>query len=878
MSWPAYNTPNNDNGTTFHRKGTSKGKEKGTHYPLLDHGTLAAATLLEGSGRLEWTSITSKPPKEPALLRTGKPVLVFPATRPPPLRLPKMTILHRAEQGANFLRRYMPDVDIAAELIRDQITEDAKILHEFEDFDPCVGNLLESIVRCDSSSKQSAFLAFPMGELSRDLNISPFIFSKDGGASLKPSAQAIRTFDTPIQQIAASKPTGANQKQASYLSVRTFGATSLLELKSSGSGSNPAVRIKELGSFLSSDTGGKRAVDVKIAPSPLDVILVNTEGAVYKCDLATGSNTTRLTRRSTPSTGSDLFWRLELTESNDTCLLMSKANLKKLDFRTDDSSLDLYDAISNEVLTSVEDYQAGQMIRLCTTNQILWIDQRNATKPLMGYKHGRGFDRSLEAKTIAMGTGHLTTLSSRKNGLLSIYDISRPQESMPYVQIPPYCLTVSANGGIQKGHAFLRHPLDQPHSPMSFFRLSDIGSIHAFQLSTTDREEVSFSWSEDVERLNTQSALLREDTSTFGSQDVTTVDMFSAYDHIFRAHREKGETDAEEAAESLYDLVEKAPSYWQDLNDPVDHVLTTYDVLFRSGDEPNRSTRADFLAESVINSTRGYRALLQGRISADSLKKDTPWNYDLTRTLGKFDADISPDLRTVVERLRRFDLRSGSDRSAQSVRRESEAREQLALDLALSQHVYSPRAFSPDGDPNSELETMTKTLSLDGEPPPVRFGYLRPIAKNSTDDMDLKEEPMSLGVRLLLKDWDVGTDPRDYVYRDPYDGEPDDPAPIRPRRTPPAELPKERPDTQRPPTVIASTSIKPFDAGRRFMSQDTNFQPRLPPILGSQPAPMNSGLSGMSQDFMASTQILPGAYGGRPAIKKKIVKKRIGGF
>lgn len=44
---------------------------------------------------------------------------------------------------------------------------------------------------------------------------------------------------------------------------------------------------------------------------------------------------------------------------------------------------------------------------------------------------------------------------------------------------------------------------------------------------------------------------------------------------IFRAHRKKSELDAEEAAESLYDLVEKAPSYWQDLNDPVEHMLTT---------------------------------------------------------------------------------------------------------------------------------------------------------------------------------------------------------------------------------------------------------------------------------------------------------------
>lgn len=32
-------------------------------------------------------------------------------------------------------------------------------------------------------------------------------------------------------------------------------------------------------------------MDVKIASSPLDVTLVNIEGAVYKCDLASGLKT-----------------------------------------------------------------------------------------------------------------------------------------------------------------------------------------------------------------------------------------------------------------------------------------------------------------------------------------------------------------------------------------------------------------------------------------------------------------------------------------------------------------------------------------------------------------------------------------------------------
>ncbi|KAJ6510161.1 hypothetical protein C8R47DRAFT_784787 [Mycena vitilis] len=872
-----YSWPPNHRTQPTNRKGNpkNKGKSPVPQYPVLDHGTLGAATLLEENGRLEWAHITRpksssvRVQKLPALLKTGKSVTVFPATRPAPLQMPRMTILHRAEQGANFLRTYVPDIDIAAELIRHELTEDAKVLRQFEDFDPYAGNQLAAIVRSDSDWKQSAFLAFPMGELSRDLNISPLLFSEVGVASFRPSARALRTFDTPIQQISASKHRAPSSQGTTYVSVRTFGATSLHELMTSGSDSGSGIRVKEVGSLTSADTGGKQVVDVTVSSSPLDVTLVNNQGAVYKYDI---SNRTRIVRH-TLSASPDQFWRLEMTESIDTCLLMSKANLAELDFRTQNSSLDLYSAGFNEFLTSVEDYQADQMLRLCSTSQVIWIDRRNAGKPLFAFKHGRSFDRSLEVKSIAIGNGHLTMLSSRKNGLLTIYDVARSAGTMAGLQTSPYCLTTSVGGGIQKGHNILRHPSEQASSPVTFFRLSEAGSMNAFQLSLGDVGEPSFDWSDDVKRLHALSPLLREEISLLGSPDPETVDMSPAYEHIFQTHRRRSNIDAEEAAESLYDLVEKAPSYWQELNEPVDRILTTYDVLFRSGDEPDHFARADFLAESVLNSTRGYRAVSQGRVSAASLKKDASWDYDLTATLSNLDADFSPDISTITERLRRFELNFGSECSPSSPRREIEDREQLALDLMLSQHVYSPHPFSTQADINSELETMTRTLSLDDEPPPITFGYLRPIPKDDEQDA---QDMIAPGARLLLKDWDIGRDPREFFYKDPDDEVPEEqvPIPVRRKKTS-TELPKERQtaDIQR-----LRSSVIPFDTTRTFLSQEPNFQPRPAPISGSQPVLMSVAPCGMSEEFMASTQVLPGPYGGRPAMKKKIVKKRLGGF
>lgn len=164
---------------------------------------------------------------------------------------------------------------------------------------------------------------------------------------------------------------------------------------------------------------------------------------------------------------------------------------------------------------------------------------------------------------------------------------------MAHVQTSPYCLTTSSDGYFQTGHSFFQHPLLPPGSPMTFFRLSELGSIRAFELSTSDPKEVLFNWSEVVHRLDSQALQLREEFSVLGSQERTTVNMKPAYERqdvssaelfdmsdgiltgIFREDHQKIEKDDEEAAESFYDLVEKASSYWQDMNEPVDYTITS---------------------------------------------------------------------------------------------------------------------------------------------------------------------------------------------------------------------------------------------------------------------------------------------------------------
>ena len=72
---------------------------------------------------------------------------------------------------ANFLRTYIPDVEIPEELIRNQLIEDTTLSRTYEIFDPYLGNLLGSFE--PQNGNGSAFLIFPTGETHRDLRESP---------------------------------------------------------------------------------------------------------------------------------------------------------------------------------------------------------------------------------------------------------------------------------------------------------------------------------------------------------------------------------------------------------------------------------------------------------------------------------------------------------------------------------------------------------------------------------------------------------------------------------------------------------------------------------------------------------------------------------
>lgn len=283
---------------------------------------------------------------------------------------------------------------------------------------------------------------------------------------------------------------------------------------------------------------------------------------------------------------------------------------------------------------------------------------------------------------------------------------------------------------------------------------------------------------------------------------------------------------------------------------------------------------ASFLAESSINSRGSYEALKQRKISPQSVK--TPWHVSLLPTLRKSDSQLSDDASQMRDNLEKFKLSHGKD----NVRRyEEDSCRELVLDLAFSFDTFSEVPLSKFKEVDQTLEVMTKALSLGDEPPTIEFGFLKPVVKElSADDENVDLLDIPIGVQLLLQNWDT-SDPETFVYQDPYNVVNED-IPVKFKHSP-SQSQSQHPigNSQRPPTILTSNPSgfarpDPLRKPVPKVQSQSQFQSLLePPRSWAESSQPN-----VSRDYIANTQILPGPHGGRPNVKKKPAKKRLGGF
>lgn len=201
-----------------------------------------------------------------------------------------------------------------------------------------------------------------------------------------------------------------------------------------------------------------------------------------------------------------------------------------------------------QVVTHVERETADNLIRVATTSEIVWIDSRLTRKPLIAYKHGRRFDRSLQTHTVHLKsncaffpcvtsfnpllTGPLTFLTSKKNGMVTVYDVSRADDGMVHSNMEPYCLPpITTFGNAHAGYVFLQQA-EAPAAEVSMLQMGPRGSIHRadFRQGPGDVSPTEmYEWSPGVQDLDKQAVKQRPDPGPLGRTDATEVDLNPAY-------------------------------------------------------------------------------------------------------------------------------------------------------------------------------------------------------------------------------------------------------------------------------------------------------------------------------------------------------------
>ena len=297
---------------------------------------------------------------------------------------------------------------------------------------------------------------------------------------------------------------------------------------------------------------------------------------------------------------------------------------------------------------------------------------------------------------------------------------------------------------------------------------------------------------------------------------------------------------------------------------------------FKRSDIVSNLEDVDKRPRSNIDPKDVVDALMHGYPATQKLSSLAQWHYNIKDTSIPALNHCLVDCASLHGYLGDPDLVSEVERHDTAVQQETDARKQLVLDLSLSTDVFSTRPL-PRLQPFSAVGGISSTdISYGEEPPEVKFGYFRPVRKIGGDhyvgeEQDKGGDPVissPLGVRLLLAEWELGTDPKDYAYRDPYGVGDIDALPIPEYRKLPAPqmTQKRQVAPQRPPLVVAAatqplvvqTVARPVVTGQREMIRQAESQQSV----------------GFLEEPMASTQVLPGRFGGR----QKAGKKRIGGF
>ncbi|KAI5476513.1 protein of RNA polymerase I-specific transcription initiation factor RRN6-like family [Pseudohyphozyma bogoriensis] len=568
-----------------------------------------------------------------------------------------------------------------------------------------------------------------------------------------------------------------------------------------------------------------------------------------------------------------------------------------------------------------------------TTKEVIWVDERMPGKDLMSWSHGRvgkngkGEDWTLalmEVPRMAAESSHGASvdsviLHSRIQPQLEVYSHSSHPLEAPRSLLDPYLLSPPTQDFRRTGLSVVSVSekewmvMETGADGAVWSRMVGTGEEQVEDMEKEDFVGEKVRWMEQVQALAEESEKLEwnELGNERSKENMKEIKITKAFKDVFGDVPRVEEV--EEVKKAMASQIERVDvSMKEGSGGEQKGTLTLFDLLAFPADldgvsdsdsdsndppkipVPSLPRSTTFLSRpssrpfTTGNSLGAVAPNLQS--AAIDLRDHTRWSTTLFSADNRgsehlrsiLSADAPTTWEKVVENKRALAKQyaiEDDDEAGQA------ACEQVVLDTTLASQLYSFRAH--EAGPGTGFGNAPFPPDMD--PPKLRFSSFDPAGQNEDgdgdDDDENKSSLNSMGARLLLSEWNIGSNPRTYRWNNPYLGEKikaDDHAFVdgrdkkRQRKDNPPSIQPSTPSFSIPQIIHTFADSGAEESDREFGFSATQPQPFRPFGMGSSQVSLspNGGFGGGSQP-------LPGPFGGRgfgSAKEKEKKKKRVSGF
>ncbi|KAK4058765.1 hypothetical protein OIO90_000211 [Microbotryomycetes sp. JL221] len=457
---------------------------------------------------------------------------------------------------------------------------------------------------------------------------------------------------------------------------------------------------------------------------------------------------------------------------------------------------------------------------VATTRDVLWLDERMPGRDLLRFAHsrfgrgGKGDDLTMALQEVASGSDgvrYLALHSHLASTVTMFSSSSLPNEPIQML-VDPHVLTGNSQDPHDGSTIAMRAGLQFMHQATDCWRLYEVG-VHGSLTSriiTLNADKCALSgrqtWNEEASQSNDGSTTSQDVQRRIDDDGVKIrgMDLRKARTSILKRVPDVPDIDPyEEWNRTLRQAVDSLLTSEQS---PQTGILTLADLTStrsaanlkrEDSDDEADAVEAGALESLALPRTSAFPTLHPGNMAREATRKSSvglwhecsrnllkaPWTRRTSKNVSDhtLDGDDSAALETLSRNAQRLSaIYTGED----EVDRRNDLLEfacsEVALDTALSSQLLSTRAPEP----------MPHSANINGPQPPLdtpprlhlsvcRLGSPRqglgPDDEGDSDEESDQEQDTrrtssmkSTGVRSILAEWQLATDPHDYTWTNLY--------------------------------------------------------------------------------------------------------------